>query len=70
MQTGAGNQFEGRVIGYKTGAVNAKVVIDVGAGVQIAAILTQGILQSTGLAAGRMATDLFKASSILNGTKN
>ncbi len=69
VRLSARNQMAGTVLTVTPGAVNAQVVIDVGGGVNIAAIVTQGSMQSMGLAAGQKATALFKASSVLVGTK-
>jgi molybdate transport system regulatory protein len=49
------------------GAVNAEVVIDIGGGTRIAAIITQASLKSLKLAPGVPATALFKASSVILG---
>ena len=50
------------------GAVNAEVVLDIGGGTSIAAIVTQESLKALGLAPGAPATALFKASSVILGT--
>ena len=49
------------------GAVNAEVVLDLGSGTSIAAIVTQASVQALGLTVGRPATALFKASSVIVG---
>jgi molybdate transport system regulatory protein len=63
----ARNQLHGTVASVTPGAVNAEVVIDLPGGVNIAAIVTQQSLQSLGLAPGKPATALFKASSVILG---
>ena len=63
----ARNQLTGTVTSVQPGAVNAEVVIDIGGGDNIAAIVTQASLQSLGLQPGAQATALFKASSVILG---
>ncbi len=68
VKLSARNRLGGTVVSVTPGAVNAEVLIDVGGGVHVAAIVTQGSLQAMGLAAGQKATALFKAASVLVGT--
>lgn len=63
----ARNQLAGTVSAVTPGAVNAEVVIDIGSGMSIAAIVTQSSLKALGLAPGAPATALFKASSVILG---
>ena len=63
----ARNQLSGNVIRLQPGAVNAEVVIDVGSGLKIVAIVTQESAQSLGLASGSAVTAIFKASSVIVG---
>ena len=62
------NQLPGTVVSVSPGAVNAEVVIDIGGGATVAAIVTQASMQSLGLKTGIKATALFKASSVILGT--
>ena len=64
----ARNQLAGTVASVSPGAVNAEVVIDIGGGALVAAVITQASLQSLGLQPGDPATALFKASSVILGT--
>lgn len=64
----ARNQLAGTVTAVTPGAVNAEVVLDIGGGMRLAAIVTQESLKSLGLAPGAKATALFKASSVILGT--
>jgi molybdate transport system regulatory protein len=64
----ARNQLPGTVVSVSPGAVNAEVVIDVGDGTQIAAIVTQVSVNALGLQVGAPATAFFKASSVIIGT--
>ncbi len=61
------NRLTGTVSAVTPGAVNAEVVIDIGHGLTIAAIVTQSSLGALGLAPGVRATALFKASSVILG---
>jgi molybdate transport system regulatory protein len=63
----ARNQLPGVVAEVTPGAVNAEVVIEVGEGATIAAIVTQASVKRLGLAPGVRATALFKASSVILG---
>ncbi len=63
------NQLPGTVVSVSPGAVNAEVVIDIGGGATVAAIVTQASMQSLGLKPGIQATALFKASSVIIGTR-
>jgi molybdate transport system regulatory protein len=59
------NQLAGKVGAVTPGAVNAEVVIDLDGGGSIAAIVTQGSVKSLGLAPGKRAIALFKATSVI-----
>jgi molybdate transport system regulatory protein len=63
----ARNQLSGTVSSITPGAVNAEVVIDVGGGLTVAAIVTQSSAKSLGLQVGQPATAIFKASSVILG---
>lgn len=68
VRLSARNQLAGTVSAVTPGAVNAEVVIDLGHGLTLAAIVTQASLATLGLAPGVKATALFKASSVIVGT--
>jgi len=61
----ARNQLPGTVSSIAPGAVNAEVVIDLDGGGSVAAIVTQGSVKSLGLAPGKRAIALFKATSVI-----
>ena len=63
----ARNQLAGRIARVQPGAVNAEVVIDLGQGLTIAAIVTQESAIALGLAEGVEAAAIFKASSVIVG---
>ena len=65
MQTSARNQFLGTVKAVKTGAVNAEVIIDIGNGAELAAIITNDSVEHLGLEAGSETYALVKAQWII-----
>jgi molybdate transport system regulatory protein len=67
VRLSARNQLSGTITVVTPGAVNAEVVIDIGGGLSMAAIVTQSSADSLGLAVGMPATALFKASSVIIG---
>jgi molybdate transport system regulatory protein len=65
MQTSARNQFAGEVTEVKHGAVNDEVTLRTQQGLAIVAVITHGSAASLGLAAGKKAFALIKASSVI-----
>ena len=63
----ARNQLRGTVTRLQPGAVNAEVLVDVGGGQTLAAIVTQESARSLGLAAGISVIAFFKASDVIVG---
>jgi len=63
----ARNQLRGTVARLQPGAVNAEVVIDIGGGQTVAAIVTLESARSLGLAPGMAVIAVFKASSVILG---
>ena len=66
-QVSARNCFSGTVSSLDKGAVNAEVVIEVKGGAQVVAIITNESVDRLGLATGKTATAIFKASSVIIG---
>jgi len=64
----ARNQLQGTVVAVTPGAVNTEVVLDIGGGASLAAVVTQGSVAALSLAVGHHATAIFKASSVILGT--
>lgn len=64
MKTSARNQFPGIVKSVQKGAVNAEVILDAG-GFDIAAIITNGSVDSLGLKPGAQAIALIKAPWVI-----
>ena len=65
MKISARNVFPGKIVGVKIGAVNSEVDLTTASGLQIVAIVTNESVKSLGLAVGKDATALVKASSVL-----
>lgn len=65
MRTSARNHFVGQIADVKPGAVNDEVTLRAADGLEIVAIVTHGSAESLGLAAGKAAFALVKASSVL-----
>ncbi len=63
----ARNRLRGTVSRVQPGAINTEVVIDLGAGLSVAAVVTNESSQALELAVGKPATALFKASSVIIG---
>ena len=65
MKTSARNQFLGRIKSLKTGAVNAEVIVDIGGGNEIAAIVTNDSVDHLALKPGSEACALVKAPWVI-----
>lgn len=65
MRTSARNQFRGVVKAVRRGAVNADVILDLGAGLEIFANITNDAVDELGLVPGRTAVALIKASFVV-----
>lgn len=65
MKTSARNQLLGTVSKVTPGAVNAEVLLTLEGGTSLVAVITNDSVNTLGLAVGKAATALVKASSIL-----
>lgn len=65
MKTSARNEFLGRVRALNRGPVNAEVILDIGGGNDLVAIITQESVDSLGLAIGKEAYALIKAPWVI-----
>lgn len=65
MHSSARNEFSGTVTAVTKGAVNAEVILDIGDGQQLTAIITNSSVDSLGLAAGKPAVALVKAPWVI-----
>ncbi|KAA0214561.1 MAG: hypothetical protein DWB43_10835 [Lautropia sp.] len=65
MKTSARNQFVGKVVAVRRGAVNDEIELAIAGGERIVATVTRESTESLGLAPGREAFALVKASSVI-----
>lgn len=65
MKTSARNQFLGKVKAVKHGPINAEIVLDIGGGDELAAVITQDSAAHLGLAEGTQAYALVKAPWVI-----
>lgn len=65
MKFSARNQIKGTVKAIHGGAINTEVVIEVAPGVEIVSIITKGSAEGLGLAVGKTAYAIVKASSVM-----
>ncbi len=69
MKISARNQLKGKVVEIKTGAVNAIVVLDIGGGNSISATISMDAVKELGLAEGKEAYAIVKATSVMVGVE-
>ena len=67
MKLSARNQFKGTVVGIDEGAVNGIVKIDIGGGNVMSATISMAAIKELGLAVGKEAYAVVKATSVLVG---
>jgi molybdopterin-binding protein len=65
MKLSARNVLKGRVVAITPGAVNVEVVLEIAPGVQVVSIITKSSAESLGLAVGKEAYAVVKASSVM-----
>ncbi len=65
MQTSARNQFLGKVASVKTGPINAEVILDIGGGDRLAAVITHDSVDHLALEPGMEAYALVKAPWVI-----
>ena len=65
MKISAANQLKGKIVEIKEGAVNGRVVIDIGNGHLITSSITMESIESLGLAVGKEAYAVIKSSSVM-----
>jgi molybdate transport system regulatory protein len=69
MALSARNQFAGRIISLKLGAVMAEVVIDIGGGHQIVSLISASSAKRLKLKKGRTAIAVIKATEVIISTE-
>lgn len=65
MALSARNQFPGKVVSIKLGAVMAEVVIDIGGGHQIVSLISVSSARRLKLKKGRPAVAIIKATEVI-----
>ncbi|MEJ2344819.1 MAG: molybdopterin-binding protein [Gammaproteobacteria bacterium] len=68
MKLSARNVLKGQVKKIDIGAVNAEVLVEIAPGVEVTSIITKKSCESLGLAAGKDAYVVIKASNVMIGT--
>lgn len=67
MKLSARNRIKGKIVDVKKGATTAHVKIDVGGGLVITSAITNEAVDELGLAAGKEAYAVIKASDVMVG---
>jgi molybdopterin-binding protein len=67
MKLSARNILKGKIIQVKPGVVNAEIILELPGGSQIVSIITKESAENLGLAAGKQAYAVIKASSVMIG---
>ncbi len=67
MRLSARNILKGTVKQVRPGAVNTEVVLELPGGAQVVSIITKESAESLGLAAGKTAYAIIKASNVMIG---
>lgn len=65
MKMSARNQLKGTIVSIEPGAVNGVVKIDIGGGNVVVSSITMASIEALGLAVGRSAYAVIKASSVM-----
>ena len=69
MRISARNMLKGEVKQVKPGAVNTEVILELPGGSQIASIITKESAEKLGLAPGKEAYAIIKASNVMVGVE-
>jgi len=65
MRTSARNQFQGTVREIAKGPVSTEIVIEVSTGIRVVAVISTRSAEALGLAVGKPAYALIKASNVI-----
>lgn len=68
MKLSARNVLKGKVVKVTKGAVNAEVTIELPGGAQVVSIITNTSVENLGLAEGKSAYAVIKASNVMIAT--
>ena len=67
MKISARNILKGKVVKVVRGAVNSEVIIELPGGTQLVSIITNSSVDTLGLAEGKQAYAIIKASNVMVG---
>ena len=67
MKISARNTFAGKVTAVKVGPVSAEVTVNIAPGIDVVSVISASSAQSLGLAVGKPAIAVIKASSVMIG---
>ena len=67
MKISARNQFKGKILDIRKGAVNGIVKIDIGGGNVMSATISMNAIEELGLEVGKEAYAIVKATSVMVG---
>ena len=65
MRLSARNVLKGKVVSVKPGAVNSEVILELPGGAQVVSIITKESAENLGLAPGKPAYAVIKASNVM-----
>jgi molybdopterin-binding protein len=65
MPLSARNQFKGKVVSLKSGAVMSEVIIDIGGGHQIVSLISTSSARRLKLKKGKIAVAVVKATEVI-----
>ena len=67
MKLSARNVLKGKIVKIIPGAVNSEVILELSGGSQVVSIITKESAEKLGLAVGKLAYAIIKASSVMIG---
>jgi len=67
MKVSARNTFRGKITQVRLGPVSAEITLNVAPGVDVVSVISASSAESLGLAVGKQAFALIKASSVMIG---
>jgi molybdopterin-binding protein len=65
MKLSARNVLKGKVVKVTQGAVNSEVILEVAPGIQVVSIITRQSAETLGIAEGKEAYAIIKASNVM-----
>ncbi len=69
MKISARNMLKGKVVRILPGAVNTEITIELPGGVRVVSIITNASVENLGLAVGKEAYAIIKASNVMIGVE-